>query len=184
MSAIKLQCAAFTKDGKGPQCSRNALEGEVYCKQHFQMFGSGTQILSVKTSRSTKAVQAEEKILESRASKSKIEVYRFRAETPVDIEDWFKVLKSKGLKSKIKKFKETQVEDLPDVDVEFESELELELLRKTMMLVVDGHVMVESLDYSDRYNGDRYYEGETHLNKEAIKELNAEIADVKALLKK
>jgi antitoxin component YwqK of YwqJK toxin-antitoxin module len=34
------RCQAFTKNGKGPRCKKNAVSEEFYCEQHLKMYGS------------------------------------------------------------------------------------------------------------------------------------------------
>jgi hypothetical protein len=34
------KCQAFTQNGKGPRCSRNALPGKIYCTQHLKIYES------------------------------------------------------------------------------------------------------------------------------------------------
>ena len=41
------KCQAFTNSGKGPQCSRNAVSGEIYCTQHLKMYQKVSQSLRI-----------------------------------------------------------------------------------------------------------------------------------------
>lgn len=45
----------------------------------------------------------------------------------------------------------------PDVEAEFIAYGDLNSLRIELAKIVDGHVMLESLNYSDKYTGERYY---------------------------
>jgi hypothetical protein len=38
-----MQCQAFTQNGKGPQCSRKALPGKLYCTQHLKIYGENVE---------------------------------------------------------------------------------------------------------------------------------------------
>lgn len=77
--------------------------------------------------------------------------YCFRAEVPLDVEEamkgkWFSDLKV------------TKDQNFPDCEVEFTSELSIEAIRNIFQKVIDGHVMIESLNYANQYTGERYYE--------------------------
>lgn len=39
-----LRCQALTKNGKGPQCSRNALPNEIYCRQHLKIYQPAEEV--------------------------------------------------------------------------------------------------------------------------------------------
>ena len=49
----------------------------------------------------------------------------------------------------------------PDEEFEFESYLNLEQLRSLLRRVVDGHVMVQTVQPADKYTGIRDYEIDT-----------------------
>lgn len=49
----------------------------------------------------------------------------------------------------------TDEPQMPDVDVEFTSYAELAELQSMIRAIVDGHVMRESLNYADKYTGER-----------------------------
>ena len=51
---------------------------------------------------------------------------------------------------------------LPDVEVFLKSELSLQEIRNILSQVEDGHTMVESLNYADKYTGERYYDYEDY----------------------
>jgi len=52
----------------------------------------------------------------------------------------------------------TKYGPLPDVDVTFESDMDIDTIRDYIKEVEDGHVMLESLNEAHLYTGDRYYD--------------------------
>ena len=91
--------------------------------------------------------------------------YKFRAECKTDVDKWMEL---KTLVSSVVIINDP--DGLPDVEVEFDSCLTIDELRRSFKnseaeltpqgffkKCIDGHVMLESLNYSHKYTGDRYY---------------------------
>jgi len=79
--------------------------------------------------------------------------YNFRAETKYDV---YQVLQNKQFVDGLAYFKMTADPMFPDVDVEITSCHSLSQLQK-MLKIPDGHVMVESLNYEEKYTGERWF---------------------------
>lgn len=81
-------------------------------------------------------------------------IYKFRAECKRDVDEFIKV----------GKISETDIDianddnGLPDVDLELKSYKSIKEIRELMSTIIDGHVMVESLNYADKYTGERWYD--------------------------
>jgi len=103
--------------------------------------------------------------------------YMFRAESKHDVNRW--IFNFKNNKPNVNII-ETP-DNLPDVEVEFTSELTIDELRKSF----DTIIMFETLNYKDKYTGERYYNIDTQLieNKEIklikISETNLILSDNK-----
>lgn len=68
-------------------------------------------------------------------------IYSFRAECLVDVERFL----SKANELSIKLTKDNQDEVFPDIEIEFESDTDIEGIRNVLRQVVDGHVMIQTL---------------------------------------
>jgi hypothetical protein len=106
--------------------------------------------------------------------------YKFKAECKADVKNWvFSLLEPffgfscpstiyKNILNSVKKdgyniCKNLNINDeykLPYVEVEFTSKLTINEIRDTFRNIIDSHVMLESLNYKDKYTGERYYIGE------------------------
>jgi hypothetical protein len=69
-------------------------------------------------------------------------IYSFRAECQDDVDRLRLALTTAGISSSMQI---TRPDQLPDVQVELESQAKLETIRNIMRGVIDGHVMVETL---------------------------------------
>lgn len=77
--------------------------------------------------------------------------YRFRAECANDVIALLAVMGGQHIISiVIEKY-----ECFPDVDVELRTLLTLRQLQDAMEAVPDGHVMTETVNYKEKYTGDR-----------------------------
>jgi len=87
--------------------------------------------------------------------------FQFRAECDLDANGWKKVAGTKVNNVTITTATlEMEGKKMPisDVEVTFYSTLALDELRDTFRQVEDGHVMLESVNTADKYDGERYYE--------------------------
>jgi hypothetical protein len=80
-------------------------------------------------------------------------LYRFRAECQADVDELRRILGTK-----IDKITIVNSPPFPDVEVEIEVKLALEVLQDAMRKVVDGHVMVQTVARNDEYTGERNYD--------------------------
>jgi len=94
--------------------------------------------------------------------------YRFRAECMRDVKELEKVLQKAGVypiwgsheplkngKKWVNRFITERDKEFPDVEVWAQSAMEIEELRDYMRMVDDGHVMVQTLNYTFLYTGER-----------------------------
>jgi len=80
--------------------------------------------------------------------------FKLRAECVVDVDEFTKILNDDGQQYEIKKSVEAP---FPDVDVDIACNLDLPQMRCALELVPDGHVMLETLNYANKYTGKRYH---------------------------
>lgn len=82
-------------------------------------------------------------------------LYKLRAECQ---DDWNSVKNPLGVVKCNIEYTEFEGVQLPDVEVEFESAMTLDQIREIMGKFEDSHVMIESLNYSHLYTGERWYD--------------------------
>lgn len=75
--------------------------------------------------------------------------YRFRAECSQDV----KAVVSNGWFTDVSM---EQDPDFPDVEVKMKTHHPLDKIRELLSSLPDGHVMAESVNYADKYTGERY----------------------------
>jgi len=131
----------FTREAAHPIATQSLTDEQKYL-QDFEIYGKQTSRIHPHT-----------------PLKMRIQNYKMRAEFRSDVEEWLKtaghhVTSVVFIPSTVKLFDGSV---LPEVGVTFSSPLSLADLRKTLKKVVDGHVMLESLNTADAYTGDRYY---------------------------
>ncbi len=80
--------------------------------------------------------------------------YKFRAECRHDVDELLKVFTPDSITIR------QDTSELPDVDVDLTSSKSLVEIRALMEPIVDSHVMIESLNTSAEYTGERWYSGE------------------------
>lgn len=88
-------------------------------------------------------------------------VFKFRAEISSDVDRLKEVLVMDNLKSETLTAYSTKLEkevNLPDVEIEFESELSLIEIQRIMDTIEDGHVMFETVALIEDYTGERNYD--------------------------
>lgn len=78
--------------------------------------------------------------------------YKLRAECMSDVIDFLI-----EIQSQLKSFTVTKDNELPDCELEFETELELDEIIFTLQDLEDSHVMYQSCNYLGRYTGLRNY---------------------------
>lgn len=83
--------------------------------------------------------------------------YKFRAECQSDIERFLTLTVLIGMRSSIKRITTHQSGGLPDVDCELETtdDLTLAKLVAALALLEDGHVMAQTINTAEKYNGKR-----------------------------
>lgn len=77
-------------------------------------------------------------------------VYKFRAECMADLERLSEILPAQYLIMPVKARTK-----LPDIVVHINTEFSICQVRAAMLMLIDGHVMAETLNYKDRYTGER-----------------------------
>ena len=82
--------------------------------------------------------------------------YKLRAETQYDIYEFIKVAGNKI--SEIDVTDRVMGPGFPDRDMTFKSKLDLDGLRALLGKVGDSHVMIESLNLVELYDGKRWYQ--------------------------
>nr|WP_294860215.1 DUF5906 domain-containing protein [uncultured Fluviicola sp.] len=82
--------------------------------------------------------------------------YKFRAECEADAMKFFGLLPSALETAKIVGLTHNK-HKLPDVEVSFECNLSLKELRKIMNVIVDGHVMMQTIEEAANYTSERNY---------------------------
>lgn len=79
-------------------------------------------------------------------------LYKFRAESIVDVTRYFNMFPCQYF----------QVSPIPpigsDCEVVIGTNKSLEEIRDEMDHIPDGHVMIETLNHHDKYNGDRWFD--------------------------
>jgi hypothetical protein len=78
--------------------------------------------------------------------------FKLRAECAHDI-----ALLQQALGARATAWRVVRAEDVPDVRVEFESDMALEAIERTASAIEDGHVMAETVAEASRYTGIRAY---------------------------
>lgn len=63
---------------------------------------------------------------------------------------------------------------IPDVDMAFESPLDMPALREIMKTITDTHVMQQSLNLADVYDGDRWFDEEDEEESDEADEVESE----------
>ena len=98
--------------------------------------------------------------------------YKFKAECQVDVDKLKKLMNEEFIVTKDESgFPAEQSSDRSvDVDVEFKSDKSIDEIRNIMKKIQDGHVMYESLNYADKYTGDRYYDEDDENEKDENEE--------------
>lgn len=85
--------------------------------------------------------------------------YKFRAECMIDVAKLLEVLEFSRIIRKIQI--KTDSMGLPDVDVHMTTadRYDLDSVREIISTanISDTHVIIESINYADKYTGDRYY---------------------------
>lgn len=117
------------------------------------------------------SVLAEEDVSREEPSKKKRKVleptthYKFRAETLYDVIGFLNLHNKSGDASYVGKLFDIKIRAMdidgiriPDVDVDLWTTLTLDELRKLFDQVEDGHVMWGSVNYAEKYTGERYFE--------------------------
>lgn len=100
--------------------------------------------------------------------------YKFKAECKADVNNW--ILNSS---CHYKNFNIIPDEyGFPDVEVEFTSTLTINQIRNTFVNITDSHVMLESLNYKDKYTGERYYTGEETTEPVTTETINTPIGNL------
>ena len=142
------QCQAQTQ--KGAQCSRKPCDqSSKYCTQHLKTVKPKSKATPKIT------VKPKSKATSKKSRGPTPYAYKFRAESQIDV-DRFKTL----AEDIIATITETPDPQFPDVDVDMttHTSLSLEDIRKLMRPIPDSHVMVESLNTSQNYTGERWYD--------------------------
>lgn len=75
--------------------------------------------------------------------------YKFRFECEVDVHNLFRLFKDKSI--------DAAIMDVTGSEAVIETYLSIEHIRHLMRLVIDGHVMVQTLKIESAYNGIRDY---------------------------
>jgi hypothetical protein len=83
--------------------------------------------------------------------------FKFRAEVESDVIDFHRnLMEVSDSYFVIWQFGYSRVFCLPDVECKLTTNLSIDQVRNYMKLNVDSHVMIETLNYADQYDGKRY----------------------------
>ena len=83
--------------------------------------------------------------------------FKFRAEVESDVIDFHRnLMEVSDSYFVIWEFGYSRVFCLPDVECKLTTSLSIDQVRNCMKLNIDSHVMIETLNYTDQYDGKRY----------------------------
>lgn len=86
--------------------------------------------------------------------------YKLRAECSQDVVNFLN-----NVHSQLSSFKMIKDTDFPDVEFEFETDLDFEEILRAMLFLDDAHVMLQTVEKIDKYTGERYYEDSSEAQK-------------------
>lgn len=83
--------------------------------------------------------------------------FKFRAEVESDVIDFYRnLMEVSDSYFVIWEFGYSRVFCLPDVECKLTTSLSIDQVRNCIKLNIDSHVMIETLNYTDQYDGERY----------------------------
>ena len=80
--------------------------------------------------------------------------YKLRAECSQDVYRFYRAMKPE-FKGLVSSFRMVQRLPIPDVELTFKSKKSLPEIRKILSKIVDGHVMLETVQPLKKYTGER-----------------------------
>ena len=85
--------------------------------------------------------------------------YKLRAECAHDVEQFIKKMEGYTWNHKV-----MQIKDFPDVEFTFDSEVNRERIKDILRMILDSHVMIETIKPLEEYTGERITEQDKLIN--------------------